>query len=97
MTVQLMLHLIKGYFCIIRKCHDGEGGIENTFPWNLCFASFSKPRDANDDSSGWIFHPHTNDGFFFLLTFTFIFKKDPRIPENADNAVMQHNYVVFSL
>ena len=41
---------------------------------------------TNGDPEGWIFpsYPHTNNGFFFLLTTAFLLKnKLPEVPEYA--------------
>ena len=41
-----------------------------------------------------LFHPHTNNGFFFLLTIAFsLYNKLPEVPENSERLY----YMMMSL
>ena len=45
-------------------------------------------------------HPHTNNGFFFLLTtkYLILYEKDmKRLPENPEFAEMRHGDVILTL
>ena len=42
-------------------------------PYDHRLSSFSLQSDENGDHEGQISHPHTNNGFFFLLTMDFLF------------------------
>ena len=57
---------------------------------------------TNGDHEGRVFlsHPHTNNGFFFLLTTKYSFYIDKawkRLPENPEYAEMRHGDVILTL
>ena len=59
---------------------------------------------TNVDLEGLIFlsHPHTNNGFFFLLTtkylffFSFLKNVKKRVPKNPEYAEMRHGDVILT-
>ena len=54
----------------IRIHHVCEGGLEKSIPRITDWHHEACRVMTNGDHEGWIFlsHPHTNNGFFFLLT-----------------------------
>ena len=60
----------------IRIYHECEGRIEKFGPMIAIWHHEACPVMTNGDSLGRIFlsYPHTNNGFFFLLTTVFYFK-----------------------
>ena len=55
---------------------------------------------TNGDREGRIFlsHPHTNNGFFFLLTTKYrILYRKKLLPENPEITVMRHGDVILTL
>ena len=59
-----------GQYEIIRIHHECEGGIEKSVPRITIWHHEACRVMTNGDPEGRIFitHPHTNNGFFFLLT-----------------------------
>ena len=74
------------YFHHIRIYHECEGRIEKSVPRiAVCHHEASRVM-TNSDPEGQIFlsYPHTNNGFFFLLTTVFLFEnKLQEVPEYA--------------
>ena len=69
---------------IIRIYNECEGRIEKSVPRLANWHHEACRVMTNDDPEGPIFlsYPHTNNGFFFLLTTIFLFKnKLPEVPE----------------
>ena len=69
---------------IIRIYHECEGRIEKSVPRIAIWHQEACRVMTNGDLEGRIFlsYPHTNNGFFFLLTTVFLFKnKLPEVPE----------------
>ena len=69
---------------IYREC---EGRIEKSIPRIAVWHNEACRVMTNRDLEGQIFlsYPHTNNGFFFLLTTVFLFKnKLPEVPEYAE-------------
>ena len=60
---------------IIRIYHECEGRIEKSVPRNSVWHHEAFRVMTNGDPEEWIFlsYPHTNNGFFFLLTTVFLF------------------------
>ena len=79
------LYCIKSGYCIIKKkeCilynirmhHECVDGIENSVPRITIWHHKACRVMTNGDPKGRIFisHPHTNNGFFFLLIIDFLF------------------------
>ena len=68
----------------MRICHECEGRIEKNIPRIAFWYHEASRVMTNGDPGGQIFqsYPHTNNGFFFLLTTVFLFKnKLPEVPE----------------
>ena len=68
----------------IRIYHECEGRIEKSAPRIAVWHHETCRVMTNGDPEGGIFlsYPHTNNGFFFLLTTVFLFKnKLPEVPE----------------
>ena len=66
--------------------HECEGRIEKSVPRIAVWHHEACRVMTNGDPEGRIFlsYPHTNNGFFFLLTTVFLFKnKLPEVPEYA--------------
>ena len=61
---------------IIRICHECEGRIGNSVPRITVWHHKACRVMTNGDPEGRIFlsYPHTNNGFFFLLTADFYFE-----------------------
>ena len=61
--------------CVIRIYHECEGRIEKSAPRIAVWHHEACRVMSNCDPEGRIFlsYPHTNNGFFFLLTTVFIF------------------------
>ena len=80
------LHNLECLAPTIRIYHECEGRIEKSVP-RIAFCHHEACRVlTNGDPEGQIFlsNPHTNDGFFFLLTTIFLFKnKHLEVPEYA--------------
>ena len=59
----------------IKIYHECEGRIEKSVPRIAVWHHETSPVMTNGDSEGRIFlsYPHTNNGFFFLLTAVFIY------------------------
>ena len=74
---------------IIRTYHECEGRIEKSVPRITVWHHEACRVMTNGDPEGRIFlsYPHTNNGFFFLLTAVFfIFKnKLPEVPESISH------------
>ena len=71
---------------IIRIYHECEGRKEKSIPRITVWHNEACRVMTNVDSEGRIFlcNPHTNNGFFFLLTTVFIdlfYDKLPEVPE----------------
>ena len=67
----------------IRMYHQCEGRIEKSIPRITVWHHEACRVMTNGDPEGWIFlsYPHTNNGFFFLLTsFFYILKYASRSP-----------------
>ena len=43
-----------------------------------------------------LYHPHTNNGFFFLLTTKYLIKRK-RIPESPEYAKIRHGHIILTL
>ena len=72
---------------IIRIYHECEGGIGKSVPRILFWHHKACRVMTNSDYEGRIFqpNPHTNNGFFFLLTIDLLFvNKLPEVPEYAE-------------
>ena len=63
-----------GLFNIIRIHHECEGGIENSIPRITHWHHEACRVMTNADPEGriFLFHPHTNNGFVFLVSTYFI-------------------------
>ena len=85
-TQRLELNKHKDMDNNIRIYHECEGRTEKSVPriavWHLEACQVM----TNDDPVGQIFlsYPHTNSGFFILLTTVFLFKNQlPEVPEDT--------------
>ena len=60
---------------VIRIDPDCEGGIEKSFPVIIVWHHKACRVMTNGDHEGRLFlsHPHTNNGFFFLLIIDFLY------------------------
>ena len=87
----------------IRIYHKCEGGIEKSVPRVTNWHHEACPVMTNSDCDGQNFlsHPHTNNGFFFLLTTKYLIlywkKHEKRLRENLKYAEVRHGDVILSL
>ena len=82
--------------------HEYEGGIEKSVPRITDWHHEACRVMTIVDREGWIFlsHPHTHDGYYFLLTtkyLIFILEDVKRLPENPESAEMRHGDVILTL
>ena len=82
--------------------HECEGWIEKSVPRFTDWHHEACRVMTIGDREGCIFlsYPHTNNGFFFLLTtkYLILFKKDmKRLPENPKYAEMIHGDVPLTI
>ena len=87
---------------IIRIHHECEGGIEKSVPRITDWHHEACRLMTNGDHEGRIFlsHPHTNNGFFFLLTTKYLilyWKNMKRLPENPEYAEVRRDDVTLTL
>ena len=78
------------------------GGIEKSIPRITDWHHKAYRVMTNGDREGQIFlsHPHTNNGFSFLLSTKYLilyWKTGKRLPENPEYAEMQHGDVILTL
>ena len=85
---------------IVRIHHECEGGIEKSVPRVTVWHHEACRVMTKGDPEGRIFlsHPHTNNGFFFLLTTRYhilYWKNMKRLQENPEFADMRHADVIL--
>ena len=86
---------------VIRIYHEYEGRIDKSVPRITGWHHEACRVMTNGDHEGRLFlsHPHTNNGFFFLLTTKYLIvywkKHEKRLPENPENAEMRHGDVIL--
>ena len=90
------------YIGIISIHPECEGGIEKSITRITNWHHEACQVMTKVDREGWIFlsHPHTNNGFFFLLTtkyLIYIGKTWKRLPEHPEYAEMRHGDVILTL
>ena len=81
--------------------HECEGGIGKSVPRITDWHYEACRVMTISDHEGQIFlsHPHTNNGFFFLLTtlyLIYIEKTWKKLPENPEYAEMRHGDVILT-
>ena len=99
------IHDTQLYFYIsntIRIHHKCEGGIEKIHPkdqgWHHGICQVMTKGDP--ERQNYLSHPHTHDGFFFLLTTKYLIilgKTLKRLPESPEYAGMQHGDIILTL
>ena len=79
----------------IRIYHECESGIEKFVPRNTVWHHEACRVMTNGIPEGQIFlsHPHTNDGFFFLLTIKYRILCLKRVLEDPEYAEMRQGMV----
>ena len=76
--------------------HECEGGLEKSDPEDHCLASQGILSDDIDfERPIFLSHPHTNNGFFFLLTIKFCIFHQKRIPKVPDYSEMRHKMMML--
>ena len=85
----------------IRIHHECDGGIEKSGPTITDWHHEACQVMTNGDREGQIFlsHPHTDNGFFFLLTtkYHILYWKNKGLPESPEFAEMWHGDFTLTL
>ena len=95
-------YLINGWIYSIGIYHECEGGIEKFVPritdWH--HKAWRGMKIGDHEGQIFLFHPHTNNGFFFLLSTKYciyIVKTWKRLQKNPEYAEMRHGDVILTL
>ena len=94
-----VLDVLLKYLYNISFYHDLEGGIKKSVPRITDWHHEACRVWSNSDHKerGFLYHPHKNNGFFFLLTHFILENTWKRFQENPEFTEMRHGDVILTL